>query len=59
MLPSLGARADRVMQLLMVPLVGAATAALQMFFPGAEPPRGCRQIAISEPRILSLLRVWQ
>ncbi|CAK9061933.1 unnamed protein product [Durusdinium trenchii] len=46
MLPSFGARADRIMQLLLVPLVGASTAALQMFLPGGAP-------------ILSFLRVYQ
>lgn len=46
MLPSLGARADRIMQLLLVPAVGAVTSAAQMFMPGATP-------------ILSLIRVCQ
>eukprot|EP00435_Cladocopium_sp_Y103_P040344 s2477_g11.t1 len=46
MLPSFGARADRIMQLLLVPAVGAVTSAAQMFLPGATP-------------ILSLIRVCQ
>lgn len=37
MLPSFGARADRIMQLLLVPAVGAVTSAAQMFMPGATP----------------------
>eukprot|EP00434_Breviolum_minutum_P015696 symbB.v1.2.013828.t1/scaffold990.1/size146246/10 len=46
MLPSFGARADRIMQLLLVPAVGAVTSTAQMFLPGAAP-------------ILSFLRVCQ
>ena len=37
MLPSFGARADRILQLLLVPAVGAVTSAAQMFIPGATP----------------------
>lgn len=37
MLPSFGARADRIMQLLLVPAVGAVTSTAQMFLPGAAP----------------------
>lgn len=42
MLPSFGARADRIMQLLLVPAVGAVTATAQMFLPGAAPCLSCK-----------------
>eukprot|EP00438_Fugacium_kawagutii_P012140 Skav235290 [mRNA] locus=scaffold4363:9603:32666:- [translate_table: standard] len=63
MLPSFGARADRIMQLLLVPVVGAVTAAAQMQFSLLLPLLGAVDVYVDQrinlPTLAALQRICE